>query len=223
LRTILAVALVLVLTIAAVLVFYPPSIRVKVLDPRFHVLSVKILRGTNDTFYMGNQLEGHVREFLQKRLHLNVKLLHNLGPLMVDQDSRERKHDLELAALDEVNHRYYNGLRPPWDYDAMGNNYRLAIVFTWNASQAPPRFVVAELVDSSGRITHLSGNITHLGGIIGGQSNPHLCSWGLGSGRKVGDFHLRLRGATPEFPNHVNEPNLVDVEIRGLPPLAPQR
>src|SRR5262245_35185705 len=46
--------------------------RVKILDPRFEVLSAQVLRGTNLTFYyLGNRIEGRVRELLC-RAGLNV-------------------------------------------------------------------------------------------------------------------------------------------------------
>ncbi len=52
-----------------------PSLRVKVLDPRFHLISARMLQSTNDFLYLGNPLEGRVRDFLRSQVHLKVKPL----------------------------------------------------------------------------------------------------------------------------------------------------
>ena len=54
-------------------------VRVKVLDPNFRVLDVKVLRGARHSFYLGNQTEGRIRDYLAQRLHLPAKALPDIG------------------------------------------------------------------------------------------------------------------------------------------------
>ena len=55
------------------------SLRVRVFDSKFHVLSVSVLRSGDDRFYLGNPLEGRVRGFLRDRCHLKVKPMRELS------------------------------------------------------------------------------------------------------------------------------------------------
>jgi len=55
-----------VLVLAAIALTVVCSWPIKVLDARFHVISVTASRGTNQTIYVGNQLTGRVRENLRK-------------------------------------------------------------------------------------------------------------------------------------------------------------
>ncbi|MCX6929140.1 MAG: hypothetical protein NT154_38875 [Verrucomicrobia bacterium] len=77
----LGVFLAVILAITAAFRATPAPPRVTVLDARFRVLSAKVLRGTNDSFYLGNPTEGRLRDILRKRFHLNVKPIANLAVL----------------------------------------------------------------------------------------------------------------------------------------------
>ena len=67
--------------VVAILAFYRPPLHVRVVDPRFHVLSTVVAQGTDGDVYMGNQLEGRARDFLRFRTRLPVKPLPNLRRL----------------------------------------------------------------------------------------------------------------------------------------------
>lgn len=77
----LGVFLAVLLTITAAFRAIPAPPRVTVLDSRFCVLSVKVLRSTNDSFYLGNPTEGRLRDLLRQRFHLNVKPIANLAAI----------------------------------------------------------------------------------------------------------------------------------------------
>jgi hypothetical protein len=80
-RPLLYVGLGLCSAIAVVALACTSPLRVKVFDPRFRMLTAKVLRSTNDTFYLGNQMEGRLRDFLRQRCHLSVKPLANVASL----------------------------------------------------------------------------------------------------------------------------------------------
>ena len=84
LRTLLCATLCVALAIAAVVWFCSTPLRVRVFDPKFRVLSVRVLRNRNDQFYLGNQFEGRLRAFLRDRCHLNVKPLADVSVLPRD-------------------------------------------------------------------------------------------------------------------------------------------
>jgi hypothetical protein len=59
--------------------FLPRSrIQVRTLSPTIRVISAKLLTSTNDSFYLGNQLEGRLRDFLRTRFHLRIRPLPNV-------------------------------------------------------------------------------------------------------------------------------------------------
>jgi hypothetical protein len=92
-KRILAVTFAIAGSVVALLASYRASPHLKVLDPRFHVLSWRILQGTNDSFFLGNQLEGRVRHFLRVQAHLPVKTVPilvlgpQMGPLQTNEFS----------------------------------------------------------------------------------------------------------------------------------------
>jgi hypothetical protein len=71
--TLLCVALCLSLAIAAFLWLGSSRLRIRVLDPEFHLRSARVLWTSKDHFYPGNELECRVRDFLRQRCHLNLK------------------------------------------------------------------------------------------------------------------------------------------------------
>lgn len=71
----------LLLVIIVVWFVPPPRVKVVASDPRFHLLSARLLTSTNESFYLGNPIEGRVRDFLRFRCHLKVKLVPNVTPL----------------------------------------------------------------------------------------------------------------------------------------------
>src|SRR6185436_10380171 len=79
LRTLLCGVCCASVAILATLWLSRSSLRVRVFDSKFHVLSVRVLRSSDDMFYLGNPLEGRVRGFLRDRCHLNVKTIRELS------------------------------------------------------------------------------------------------------------------------------------------------
>ena len=79
LKTLLCIACCAALSIPAAFWYRRPPLRVRVSDPTFHVLSARVLRSPNDSFYMGNQFEGQARAFLHDRCHLKVKPLFDVS------------------------------------------------------------------------------------------------------------------------------------------------
>jgi hypothetical protein len=62
----------------AVFVLWPRGPALRVLDPRMRVISARLLTGTNEHFYAGNQLDGRARDFL-KRIGLHIETLPDVG------------------------------------------------------------------------------------------------------------------------------------------------
>jgi hypothetical protein len=147
-----------------------------------HVLSAKILRGSNVDFYIGSQLEGRVRDFLGGRMHLNVTPLHNFG------------------------RSYFFG----WPYQKHTTD-QLALLFRWDASEAPPKHIIAEFVDSAGKTKRLPGAYR--------SGNPFCCIFDLGPLlQNSGRYRLRFRVAELDA-NSMPIPgtNLAEVEIQEFP------
>src|ERR1041385_7524857 len=71
------------LVVATMLALGSSPVRIRIVDSRFHPLAVAILRDGNDPFYLGNQTEGRLRDFLQKKCQLNIKPAGNLSPLVL--------------------------------------------------------------------------------------------------------------------------------------------
>jgi hypothetical protein len=63
---------------AVIFILWPRGPALRVLDPRMHVISARLLTGTNESFYAGNQLEGRARDFL-KRISLHIETLPDVG------------------------------------------------------------------------------------------------------------------------------------------------
>ena len=118
------------LAVAAVVWPRPCPVRVRVLDPRFCALSVKVLHSTKEPFYLGNQTEGRVRDFLRQRFHLSIiKPLPNVAPMGRGQ---------LMSLFQPVNHC----------------TFALRFSLKNNQSSAP---VKAELRDASGDFVPIAG------------------------------------------------------------------
>ena len=194
--TVLAVTLVLAGSVVVLIFSHQTSIHIKVLDPRLHVLSARMLHGNNDHFYDGNQLEGRVRDFLQLRAHLPVKPLLNLGRV----DSVRGPYDPSFNPNDP-------------------NRYAFAIRFSWDSGQrfAIPRglgaTLLAVLVDSSGKVFSTGS------GSFGG-SNPYFGVFFLDHApRDAGSYRLRLRliGTDMRIVAGTNDDYIAEAEMKNLP------
>ncbi len=80
--------LLLLVSIALVDSFWVRSVgvRARVFDSNFHILSARVLRSHRDRFYLGNQLDGRVRDFLRKTCHLNVSTLPDVACMVHTSD-----------------------------------------------------------------------------------------------------------------------------------------
>jgi hypothetical protein len=113
----------------------PPPVKVTKHDPKVRTLSAKLLTSTNDCFYVGNQMEGQVRDFLSRYCHIKVQPLLNLQPV--------------------ARSSFFNYQAHPPEPD---NRSLLALWVAFGKDQKPanPMFDL-ELRDASGRLVALSG------------------------------------------------------------------
>ncbi len=112
----------------------PSRLRVRILDPKFKVISVRILQTTNDAFYLGNQTEGRIRDFLRQRCHLKVNPLPNVG----------------LFAWG-----------PPFNIGApAGGGHILALYYSFNTPTSAHPMLHADLLDVSGNVMKTGGSLS---------------------------------------------------------------
>jgi hypothetical protein len=163
-----------VLVAVALLVWFcrPAPLRVKVIEPNFHVLGVKVLRGGRDSFYLGNQTEGRLRDYLAQRLHLNVKRLPDIGAF--------------ARSLHERHGAPHPGVFVIW-YSPAGVPSATATSQLPSAFFPPP--LSAELRNSSGAVIPVGT------GLISG-TKPYWQSYNLDFARtNAGNYKLRLKWA----------------------------
>jgi len=86
------VALAILTLVVVVVMFFRPSPLVRSLDPRLEVLSVRVLRNPNDTYYLGNPGEGWVRAFLRQRVGLTwVAPPEDLRPVFLSHQCMQKQ------------------------------------------------------------------------------------------------------------------------------------
>ncbi len=200
----LGVALSAVIAIA----FPTPGVRVKTLDPRFHLISAQILRDRRDSFYLGNQWEGRVRDFLQRRTPLKVKPLTEVATMR----SLFQGSSFSASGVGEC------------------GDWALGICFRLDGFQASGA-METELVEKSGRMASVSAISS--GGTNGmvvfrargvwpgtygtafkGGMNPYWVIWDLDSVRsRSGGYRMTLKQAGV---------CLAEIELKHLPLVSPK-
>ena len=126
--TLFAVLAAIALALPAVVELCSGPIRVRILDARFHVLSAEILRSGNDPFYLGNQAEGRLRDFLRQKCHLNVKPSANLAPLALGPSSSLFGREVLPRSV-------------------------MALCFSFSANRGAPPRLDGELLDANGFVS----------------------------------------------------------------------
>src|SRR5512136_2599689 len=64
--TIAAIVAFILLAATVLSLFWFAGPRIRILDPRFQILAARVSQGTEHWIYEGNQIEGHVRCFLNR-------------------------------------------------------------------------------------------------------------------------------------------------------------
>jgi hypothetical protein len=162
-----------------------PPVRVKVLDPNFRVLDVKVLRGRRHSFYLGNQTEGRIRDYLAQRLHLPVKPLTDIGTTAYNLTCNSARQSGPFSA--------------PRGGPSEPRSSVLVISYSFEGVQSPippGQFTPALSADLDAEFRDSSGAVIPLGMSVFSGTKPYWQSFNLDSARtNAGNYKLRLMHA----------------------------